>query len=243
MVRVLRVDRDPGHEPARRLRRVDRWNDTEPGTSSAFEVTNTRPDAGRRPTASRRPAGPLDRHHVVAGAVGRRTAAGQDRRRSARQSPHGLVRNGSRSRTPEHPLSVSACSSPPLSSVRQTCSMPVNSAARRLRVDLERRVERARLGAQLQRVVGRQPGLRIVAVEVHLGRRVEVVVVADRPAGRVEAGLAAVAADRSRTTGWPPCARRRTTTSRCPACRRRSARSGRSGWPTPTGTGSCAARR
>ena len=69
-------------------------------------------------------------------------------------------------------------------------------APRRGRVDLERRVERAALRAQLQRVVRRQPRRRIVAVEVDLRRRVVVVVVPDRAAALVESGLAAVAADR-----------------------------------------------
>ena len=57
---------------------------------------------------------------------------------------------------------------------------PDEGAAAADRVGDERHVERPLLAGRLERVVDREPLLRVVPVEVHLGRGVVVVVVADR---------------------------------------------------------------
>ena len=99
------------------------------------------------------------------------------------QSPQGSMRLGSNSAI-EQPFSSRKCLLPPWSSVRQTCSSPVKSATRHLRVGDERGVEGAFLFADLQRVVDVEPAVGVVAFEVHFRRRVVVVVVADRCVAR-----------------------------------------------------------
>ena len=180
MVRVGGIDRDPGHEPARASAACRSGGTTPSPACRRRSRSRTAARPASPPTASRRPTA-LARPRPRSCPAGRcRTRSRSGRRRSATQSPHGWSRNGSRVGRRGNRCRSAPASSPPLSSVRHTCCMPVNSRPGVCRVDLERRVERPVLGAQLQRVVGRQPGRRIVAVEVDLGRRVVVVVVADR---------------------------------------------------------------
>ena len=213
MVGVVRVDRDPGTN--------------RPGVCVSMRVKLTAlgarvgvlgdehaPDPGPGPerlVVGRRPRG---RDHVVACAVAER-GRGQvlaDRHPVAARGP-AAGRSSALQRVDSRDGSA-----PPLSSVRQTCSMPDEHAAADVRVGDERHVERAVLLARP--AAGRRcrsHSLRVVAVEVHLRRRVVVVVVAGSSASSgVEAGLAAVAADALEPGRVDPCRR----TCRCPACRR-----------------------